>query len=159
MLPHIYSECSAIVLQAVQHQIDNLDARLHMDYTSLRKLVADYIRTHAESFAPFLHYLPEDGFPDSGEGPQAIAAVNRYCDRFASTATWGGHPELRALANAVKLPIVVYQANADPWVFAPDDMDITLKKPVDLEPCIKLSYHKHYYVLGEHYNSLVRNFK
>jgi OTU domain-containing protein 6 len=97
--------------------------------------------------------------------------VGRYCDRMGSAATgavvWGGHPELRALSATLGVPIVVYQAGAPPLEFTPageerrnpaadgrrggeDDWRLP---PGDVK--LRLSFHRHYYALGEHYNSVV----
>ena len=47
------------------------------------------------------------------------AAVARYCERLAVSAAWGGHPELKALSCTLGVPIVVFQAEGEPWRVAP----------------------------------------
>jgi len=87
------------------------------------------------------------------------AAVARYAARLASTAQWGGHPELRALACTLGRPIVVYQAGAAPWQMAPDADAMLVAGRTGtgggVVAPLRLSFHKFYYGLGEHYNSVV----
>jgi OTU domain-containing protein 6 len=143
------------------------------DYVSLRKRAATYIRLHALEFAPFLPYEPSDGYPedDPSNEVKVKAAVDKYCQRLSSTSVWGGHPEIRALASTLGVPIMIYQAEGDAWRMAPDNEggegDAMVKTPTgasgkrrsdddDNEGVLRLSFHRHYYALGEHYNSVVR---
>ena len=95
-------------------------------------ICADTLSSHAEEFAPFAE------FDDSYEA---------YVGRVRSSADWGGQLELRALSQALHRRIVVYSANAPPLTMG---CDIATED----EP-IRVSYHKHYYALGEHYNCVV----
>ncbi len=93
---------------------------------------------HPEDFAPFLDLVVNPGEVD------ALPAFHRYCDRVSKSADWGGHPELTALAQILNVPIRVHSADAEPLVVgtqkgSPPPLDIT--------------FHRHYYALGEHYNS------
>ena len=58
--------------------------------------------------------------------------------------------ELRALGQALDRPIYVYSVSSgtDPLAIHEDEKN-TNKKP------IRLSYHLHYYALGEHYNQVL----
>jgi len=67
-------------------------------------------------------------------------------DKVRSSVEWGGHLELRVLALALGRPIVVYSTEK-PLTLEPGEDDGT-------DP-IRVSYHKHYYALGEHYNQVV----
>lgn len=72
---------------------------------------------------------------------------------------WGGHPEIRALSCTLGLPITVYQEGAHPLHIAPTGKAETFKRTgayaTRQEVALRLSFHKHYYALGEHYNSVV----
>lgn len=59
------------------------------DAGALRRRAADYIRLHADDFAPFLPYEPGDGFPEGADPPRpaVLRAVEHYCARLAGTAT------------------------------------------------------------------------
>ena len=97
------------------------------------------------------------------------ASVSRYCDRLVRSSCWGGHPELRALSCTVGVPIVVFQATHPPLVFRPSGAqsgggagsgargyagDVAPPGGVyDSEFALRLSFHRHYLTLGEHYNS------
>lgn len=72
-----------------------------------------------------------------------------YVNQVRNTAEWGGHLELRALSLALDRPIHVYsvQSGAEP-------LKIDAGAGNDDSP-IRLSYHLHYYALGEHYNQVV----
>ena len=71
-------------------------------------------------------------------------------DHVRSSAEWGGHLELRVLSMALKRPVWIYSASQ----LKP--MIIEVENATSDEP-IRVSYHKHYYALGEHYNEVVEN--
>ena len=80
---------------------------------------------------------------------------------MARPGVWGGHPELRALATALLTPIIVHEAGAPPLVIAPITDEhlrsgIQASGPASSTSAgLQLSFHRHYYALGEHYNSVV----
>jgi len=86
-----------------------------------------------EDYAPFCEYTNN------------IKTFDEYVDSVRSSNEWGGHLELRALAEGLRRPIVVYSA-AQPKLVMGDD---------DGSNPVLLSYHLHYYSLGEHYNQIV----
>jgi OTU domain-containing protein 6 len=76
-----------------------------------------------------------------------VTSFDDYVDRVRNSAEWGGHLELRALSLALERPIYVYSVQSG-------------TKPLEIDggkdkPPIRLSYHLHYYALGEHYNQVV----
>lgn len=105
---------------------------------TLRKLAADYMLSNQDDFLPFL----TDAKTGKLYTPDQFI---QYCEEIAATASWGGHLEIQALSQALKLPIEVYQANA-PVLRIGEDYD---DRP------LLLSYHHHEYGLGEHYNSVI----
>lgn len=116
-----------------------------VDHYALRCLAAEHIRRHAEEFCPFL------GFEEGSSG------FRDYCDRVASStlAEWGGQLELKALATALGRTIVVYSADAPVLTMQPQDAAyVASTTSLSVGPPLRLSYHKHYYALGEHYNSV-----
>lgn len=92
-----------------------------------------------EQFAPFL--LPED---DSEDPEQHF---EKYCFTLETTAAWGGHLELTALAAALQRQIKVHAVGM-PTVTIGDEFAGEGKAP-PLEVC----YLRHAFGLGEHYNS------
>ena len=63
---------------------------------------------------------------------------------MASTPEWGGQVELLALSSILKRPIEVIQAEGAPVVVGEHFSSSRLL----------LTYHRHAYGLGEHYNSV-----
>lgn len=155
------------------------------DHVTLRKRAAEHIRAHADAFAPFLPYEESDGYPEGAdpEASAVQRAVDRYCARMAGSSAWGGHPELRALSCTLGLPLVVYQAGAPAFTITPERESVervaegarrragggddseqlggldalgsgsSLFNDPNLR--LQLSFHRSYYTLGEHYNSVV----
>ncbi|KAI8375575.1 hypothetical protein BD560DRAFT_392720 [Blakeslea trispora] len=103
-----------------------------VDYKDLRKSAAEYMRKNPDDFTPFL-YLEDGDF-------------NRYCNDIENTACWGGQLEILALAKSKQVPVDIVQYGG-PTIRICED-EYPSKSP------IKLSYHKHLYSLGAHYNSL-----
>ena len=104
-------------------------------------LCADTLLEHQDEFAPFCEYT------------DAISTFEEYVGQVRDSAEWGGHLELRALGIALNRPIYVYsvQSGTKPLAIHEDsDSDHVDKQP------ILLSYHLHYYALGEHYNQVIK---
>lgn len=100
------------------------------------EVCASSLEKHQEDFSPFIEYTED------------APTFDAYVERVRSSADWGGHVELRALSLALERPIVVYSAQqVDPLQI---HMEYEEKEP------IRLSYHLHYYSLGEHYNAVVK---
>ena len=72
----------------------------------------------------------------------------KYCEKVESItqSVWGGQLEINAISAALKLPIDVFSA---------DSPVVTMGKEADSKKKLRISYHKHYFSLGEHYNSIV----
>jgi OTU domain-containing protein 6 len=70
---------------------------------------------------------------------------------MANTACWGGQIEIQALSEALKTPIEVYAADQDVLTMG-ELYGGALGN--GLQP-LRVTYHRHYYTLGEHYNSVV----
>lgn len=99
------------------------------DYKVVRHAAAQYIARHADDFAPFL----EESFDE-------------FVHKVRDTGEWGGQLELLALAKTFNLRINVLQADGRPEQIEGD------KAPGGPEAW--LSYYRHGFGLGEHYNSL-----
>lgn len=103
----------------------------------LRARTAQYMRSHADDFLPFLTD------PNTGDMYNADD-FEKYCNDVADTAAWGGQLELKALSQVLQLPIEVIQA---------ESLSIIIGEEYDRPP-ITLIYMRHAYGLGEHYNSV-----
>lgn len=112
---------------------DQLKIRKNIDkdYKELREIAGTYMRNNSDDFIPFV-FLEEDNTFDD------------YCNKVINTATWGGQLEIVAISKSLKIPINVVQADT-PLVKIGDEFE---GSP------LYLSYHRHAYGLGEHYNSL-----
>ena len=84
--------------------------------------------------------------PSTGE-PLSEDAFEDYCQKVAKSTTWGGQLEIRALANEYKTPIEIIQADGP--VINVGGHEYGSESP------LILSYHRHFYRLGEHYNSVI----
>jgi len=106
----------------------------------LGNLCADTLLEKEDEFAPFCEYT--DTIPDFAT----------YVDRVRNSSDWGGHLELRVLSLALHKHILVYSVQSkEPLRIEPSDHTAA----DDPDP-IRLSYHLHYYALGEHYNRVVK---
>jgi OTU domain-containing protein 6 len=70
----------------------------------------------------------------------------KYLHNIAHTKAWGGQVELRALSQHLTCPVEVVQAEGPPMVVGEEFAGRDSTKLV-------LTYHRHMYGLGEHYNS------
>lgn len=121
--------------RAVEHQLT--ERGLALGLKELRDQTAQYMRSHADDFMPFLTN------PNTGDMYTA-EEFEKYCSDVADTAAWGGQLELKALSQVLQLPLEVIQA---------DSPCITIGEEYD-KPKITLIYMRHAYGLGEHYNSV-----
>jgi OTU domain-containing protein 6 len=110
-----------------------------MDYRILREKCADELALHEDTLGPFCEY--EDSFQS-------------YVERIRTSAdAWGGHVELRALSQALNRPIIVYSATAPPLVMKGLSFEGEEENPLsEFKKPLRVTYHRHYYALGEHYN-------
>ncbi|TRY84311.1 hypothetical protein DNTS_025423 [Danionella cerebrum] len=117
---------------------DQLRGRgISFSITELRAQTAQFMRSHADDFMPFLTNLNSGDMYTADE-------FEKYCSDVADTAAWGGQLELRALSQVLQLPIEVVQADS-PSILTGEDFD---------KPPIILIYMRHAFGLGEHYNSV-----
>ena len=123
----------------------------------LRDVAAEYMRQHRNDFMPFVAYEEHGIEADASEE----RAFETYCARMGSTAAWGTQLEIQALARALGVPVEVY---GDPAVLTDGvlrmgEEPVVATAAVDdssqSRPVLRLSYHRRYYQLGEHFNSVV----
>ncbi|XP_001605347.1 deubiquitinase OTUD6B [Nasonia vitripennis] len=125
---------------AVAHQLKVIGNTPTLDLNDLRRQTAIYLRENTDNFLPFIDN------PDSDE-LLSIEQYEKYCDNVAETSTWGGAIELQVLSCVLKCPIEVIQASGVPYLVG-----------AEFEPTRKLilTYHRHMYQLGAHYNSVTK---
>ncbi|KAF9971388.1 OTU domain-containing protein 6B [Actinomortierella ambigua] len=123
---------NAVADQLAQHYEKTTSAK------DLRSETAQYMRDHADDFVPFL--TNKQGDMMSSEDFEV------YLKELEESAVWGGQPELLALSRVHKVPIWVIQMGSPTVKLSADEYP--MQKP------LIVSYHRHMYGLGEHYNSL-----
>ncbi|GAA0158192.1 cysteine protease [Lithospermum erythrorhizon] len=119
-------------------------------YQELRHMAAAYMRKHASDFLPF--FLSENSSEESTDDSLA-ERFEHYCREVEATAAWGGQLELGALTQCLKKHIMVFSGS-----FPDVEMGKEYKADSGLgssNSSIVLSYHRHAFGLGEHYNSLI----
>ena len=118
---------------AFADQLALLD-RPTLTYADMRHHAADYIRTNADDFLPYL--LADDG--------DTAHDVESYTKEIEETPKWGGELEIIALARRYKVAVDVVQAEGE-----------TLKYEEGNGDKVRLARYEHMYSLGAHFNSLV----
>jgi OTU domain-containing protein 6 len=133
--------------RAIENQLSlHSKGTAQYSHQELRQMAAMYMREHAADFLPF--FLSEG---KAEAGPDPSESFQSYCEEIESTAAWGGQPELGALSHCLKKHIVVYSGS-----FPDVEMGKEYNKKLEAgAPSIRLSYHRHAYGLGEHYNSVI----
>ncbi|KAI1285272.1 Deubiquitinase OTUD6B [Halotydeus destructor] len=122
--------------KALEHQLSIKGVQSSVD--ELRHSTSESIRTNKEEYWPFLVSEKTGDLMDDQE-------FQTYCDAIKAKKIWGGQIELQALSKALKKCIEVIQAEGPP---------VTIGSEIGGDK-LRLSYHRHMYHLGEHYNSLV----
>jgi len=146
-LKQIELEQIAAVLTPLNLKISEVEADGHClyravaaqsgkDYKTIRHLCADTLLERKDEFAPFCEYNDDE------------SSFDHYLEKVRNSSEWGGHLELQALAIALDRPIFVYSLQSGNKPLAIHE-DASCKDP------ILLSYHLHYYALGEHYNQVI----
>lgn len=130
--------------RAVEHQLNlSGDSDEKLSYQELRTRTSQHMLDNSVDFMPFLLNNQGDLMSE--------AEFRSYCTRIAKTKEWGGHLELTAISQFTSKPIHIYQADSEkPIIIEPGKAVKPAREP------ILLSFHKHLYHLGEHYNSLIR---
>jgi len=137
--------------RAVEHQLAFLSGGSSTyTFQGLREMVAAYMRKNASEFLPF--FLSENGTDGTSENTLTDRFEN-YCREVESTAAWGGQLELGALTHCLKKHIMIFSGSFP---------DVEMGKEYRSETGtglsnsgIMLSYHRHAFGLGEHYNSVI----
>jgi len=123
---------------AVAHQLGEEGAGTTV--AALRRGTAEELRRGREAYWPFLSNPRTGEMLSDGE-------YSAYCTAMADTPAWGGQVELRALATLLHRPLAVIQAEGQEEVVVGEE---------EQGAPITLSYHRHIFGLGEHYNSVTK---
>ena len=150
-----------------QSRAHNLQRELALNdnappFMALRQLCAQYMRAHRDDFAPFM--LAEDS-----DEPLSDAQWERYLTELVDEqrAVWGGHTEIVALSKVLQRPINIWSAQGKmsvgeefaaiaPAAAAPAaSTSSPSASPSPDSDALDISFHRHYFGLGNHYNSVV----
>lgn len=110
------------------------------DHWQLRSLAAKYLTEHRSDFE---HFIDSEEISNLETSDKFV----EYCRRLESTGLWGGQVELEALSHALDVTITVIQAHGPELNFNINESDTKQR--------IYLSFHRHAFSLGEHYNALL----
>ncbi|XP_065343897.1 deubiquitinase OTUD6B [Cloeon dipterum] len=125
---------------AIEHQLKE-KSRPSKDVSELRRVTSAYLRSHEDDLRPFT-CNPSTGCEFSSE------EYSQYCDRVErDSSEWGGQLELQALSEALSTPIEVLQAEGAPVILGENHRPTA---------ALVLTYHRHAFGLGEHYNSVAQ---
>ncbi|XP_034182079.2 deubiquitinase OTUD6B [Osmia lignaria lignaria] len=127
---------------AVAHQL-KIIGETPLNFQELRIKTGIYLRENMNEFLPFISNPDSDDFLSPEQ-------YKKYCDDVADTNAWGGAIELQVLSHVLKCPIEVIQASGAPYIIG--ESYSTEKKMI-------LTYHRHMYELGAHYNSVTKYVK
>ncbi|KAL5277108.1 OTUD6B family protein [Megaselia abdita] len=125
------------LFNAVIHQLDLKECDV-TDISTLRDKTAKYIENHKDEF---IFYMTNQDTGDVLNEEEFL----KYCESLRSTSAWGGQIEISALSNVLKVQIEVIQATGPPTIQGAEEYSN--------RPKLVITYHRHMYSLGEHYNS------
>ncbi|XP_053698161.1 deubiquitinase OTUD6B [Sabethes cyaneus] len=123
---------------AIKHQLTRIGVNGY-ETVDLRHLAADYIEDNRDQLICYMSN------PES-EDVMSEEEFRKYCFQVRYTKSWGGEIEIKALSSSLRCPIEVIQASGPSPVHGEDG---------DAGRKLVLTYHRHMYRLGEHYNSTV----
>lgn len=121
---------------AVKHQLSRIGV-FQYETVDLRLLAADYIEDNKDSI---IFYMTN---PDTGD-ILSEEEFRKYCHQVRFSKAWGGEIEVKALSSSLKCPIEIIQASGTSPIHGEGE---------DPSRKLVLTYHRHMYRLGEHYNS------
>lgn len=126
-------------------------------YVKIREICANVLiglnRGEYEPFAEFGEGHASNGDDERNHPATYEEYVNNI--RSPSKCTWGGQLELRALSEGLKCPIVVFSADGPTLTMGAEYARNSRENDWRKKRVMLLSFHRHYYALGEHYNSII----
>uniref|UniRef100_A0A182M366 ubiquitinyl hydrolase 1 n=1 Tax=Anopheles culicifacies TaxID=139723 RepID=A0A182M366_9DIPT len=136
MLTHSVPADGDCLYNAINHQLTQLGIGSY-SVPELRSMAADYIEANRDVMICYMSH------PDTGDmlSPEEF---DKYCHQVRATKAWGGEIEIKALSTSLRCPIEVIQAVGPATVHGEDE---------SANRKLVLTYHRHMYRLGEHYNS------
>jgi OTU domain-containing protein 6 len=121
---------------ALKHQMKIVKS-VNYEISELRRLAAEFIKANKDTL---IFYMTN---PETSEQVTDVE-FDEYCDAVRCTKAWGGQIEIKAISNSLKVPIEIIQATGPSTVQGVDEFQ---------PPNLVITYHRHIYSLGEHYDS------
>uniref|UniRef100_A0A182PG66 ubiquitinyl hydrolase 1 n=1 Tax=Anopheles epiroticus TaxID=199890 RepID=A0A182PG66_9DIPT len=137
MLSHAVPADGDCLYTAINHQLVQRGIGSY-SVPELRRITADYIEANRDTLICYMSH------PDTGD-MLTEEEFDKYCRQVRATKAWGGEIEIKALSTSLKCPIEVIQAEGPSTVHGVEGEGEERK--------LVLTYHRHMYRLGEHYNS------
>lgn len=122
---------------AIKHQLDLAGVTTSVE--ALRKSAADFIRANRDELICYMTSSKSDDIMSQQE-------FDEYCNQVENTKAWGSQIEIQALSKCYKAKIEVLQSSGTP----------TISGSEYRKPHLIVTYHRHFFGLGEHYNSTVK---
>jgi len=119
---------------AIRYQLELAGVIYSAD--DLRRIAAEYIRANQNELICYMTSSQDDEIMSQKE-------FDDYCHQVENTKAWGSQIEIQALSNSLKVKIEVLQASGTP----------TISGSEFERPHLIVTYHRHFFGLGEHYNS------
>jgi len=113
---------------AVAHQLSKFE--INENAQSLRVKCANHIRSHPDDFCAFLE-----------------TDLDTYCNKLVNEKVWGGQIEIMALSASLSRQIMVIQSQMPNKLIFGENYDEKTR--------LTLTYFRHLFSSGEHYNSVV----
>lgn len=126
---HCMYSAVAMLLPNSSSDLDRIESDGVLPYQAVRAKTAEFISQHPDDFEPFLE-----------------ESIDEYTNKIKHTAEWGGQLELQAISRAYEIDINVLQADG-----RVEKIDSGRESETD---AIWLTYYRHSFGLGEHYNAL-----
>jgi Predicted cysteine protease (OTU family) len=125
------------------------------DYIQIRQLCAQELDDNRHEYEPFADLVE-----------MKVSSFDEYVEKVRDSNEWGGHLELRALAHKLKRTIEVYSTDGLLEIVGFEkqqggsivdgyDGEKEEVEEEGMNHVIRLSFHRQYYALGEHYNSVI----
>ncbi|KAG2375346.1 hypothetical protein C9374_009969 [Naegleria lovaniensis] len=119
-----------------KRELKNLSSSTGFTYLHLRSLIANQLRRKADDYFPFVMDVCE--------------TMDQYADTVEHSSEWGGQVEIQAFLDLCQDQFVLKIVQDNGIV----TMGSNSKSQTPEQSNLIVTYHKKYYALGEHYNSI-----
>uniref|UniRef100_A0A3B0N142 OTU-like cysteine protease, putative n=1 Tax=Theileria annulata TaxID=5874 RepID=A0A3B0N142_THEAN len=107
------------------------------NYMELRRLIVDHLKSSQNEYESFL------AVNNTSDSPSINYLT--YCENMLKDGEWGSELEIIVLTKLLNCNIKIHNSYNTIEYNSPNNSGATLN----------ISYHKHQYLLGEHYNSII----